>query len=371
MKLCKQSVGVTTNILFSTGRIFPRSRNWRDSIWARRGADAPSIGDNRKWPVLSPQMAPMKQDYDESPSEGPQAIPVITPSGCDIVYDSWKDHCRWNPISFSYMKWWQKDNPDIRHQYRPQLHSYSLCLLSIFRIHTETINIWTHLLGMLMVIGIMVTMLIKLDGDHIDKGMISVFCITAFICFFNSSMFHTFLCHSASVKSFWNRMDYVSIIVLIVGSFVAWLYFMFGCWPKIRIVYMCIIAALGITMIVMFTFNRFTHPQYRHFRAGCFIGLGLCGIAPALHLLYTIGFDYAIHKRSMGWLVGLGCSYIIGACIYAVRIPERWLPGHFDILFHSHQFLHISTLVGVSLNAYGLHKMAKFQLTEESCLPGL
>ena len=31
--------------------------------------------------------------------------------------------------------------------YRPELHSYSLCLNSVLRVHNETANIWTHLLG--------------------------------------------------------------------------------------------------------------------------------------------------------------------------------------------------------------------------------
>ena len=36
----------------------------------------------------------------------------------------------------------------ITRGYRPGLN-YKQCLLSIFRLHNETINIWTHLLGFL------------------------------------------------------------------------------------------------------------------------------------------------------------------------------------------------------------------------------
>ena len=37
----------------------------------------------------------------------------------------------------------------------------------------------------------------------------------------------------------------------------------------------------------------------------------------------------------------MGSLYLIGAFLYAFRIPERYLPGKFDIFFHSHQIFHL------------------------------
>lgn len=31
----------------------------------------------------------------------------------------------------------------------------------------------------------------------------------------------------------------------------------------------------------------------------------------------------------------------LGALVYAMRVPERWLPGRFDLLLHSHQIFHL------------------------------
>lgn len=64
---------------------------------------------------------------------------------------------------------------------------------------------------------------------------------------------------------------------------------------------------------------------------GVFIALGLSGVIPALHYCITDGFYNAIHYASMGWLVLMAVLYIVGAIIYAVRIPERFFPGKFDI----------------------------------------
>lgn len=42
---------------------------------------------------------------------------------------------------------WLKDNDFLLHGHRPPMPSFRACFKSIFRIHTETGNIWTHLLG--------------------------------------------------------------------------------------------------------------------------------------------------------------------------------------------------------------------------------
>lgn len=61
------------------------------------------------------------------------------------------------------------------------------------------------------------------------------------------------------------------------------------------------------------------------------MALGLSGVIPALHYVITDGFWHAIHKAALGWLVLMAILYILGAVIYAVRIPERIFPGKFDI----------------------------------------
>jgi adiponectin receptor len=54
-------------------------------------------------------------------------------------------------------------------------------------------------------------------------------------------------------------------------------------------------------------------------------------VIPAIHIVSTVGFWDAVNKASLGWLVLMAFLYITGAIIYAVRIPERFFPGKFDI----------------------------------------
>ena len=56
------------------------------------------------------------------------------------------DH-EWCPVMFASLPDWLRDNELIETGHRPQLRNFYSCLLSVFSVHSETGNIWTHLIG--------------------------------------------------------------------------------------------------------------------------------------------------------------------------------------------------------------------------------
>jgi len=63
------------------------------------------------------------------------------------------------------------------------------------------------------------------------------------------------------------------------------------------------------------------------------------------------------------WVMG-GMFFLGGAVIYAMRIPERFWPGRFDLAGISHNIWHIMVFIGAiylffgSLNAYHSRRMS-------------
>lgn len=57
-------------------------------------------------------------------------------------------HVSWTICHFHALPRWLQDNDFIWQGYRPPLPSFWDCIKSIFSIHTETGNIWTHMLGL-------------------------------------------------------------------------------------------------------------------------------------------------------------------------------------------------------------------------------
>ncbi len=103
-----------------------------------------------------------------------------------------------------------------------------------------------------------------------DKVVFSAFFTGACVCLGLSTCFHTFLCHSEWAGQLFSKLDYVGIALLIMGSFVPWLYYSFYCdfWP--RIVYVCVEIVLGLSSIIISLWPRFGEPRYRFLRAGSY-----------------------------------------------------------------------------------------------------
>jgi len=138
---------------------------------------------------------------------------------------------------------------------------------------------------------------------------------------FNLSFFFFLLC----------RLDYCGIAMLIMGSFVPWLYYGFYCHYQPKIIYLTIVTVLGFFSIVTSLWDKFSSPQLRPVRAGVFMAFGLSGVIPAIHYVCMEGWFNEISRASLGWLILMGLLYILGAMFYALRIPERWFPGKFDL----------------------------------------
>lgn len=64
------------------------------------------------------------------------------------------------------------------------------------------------------------------------------------------------------------RLDYCGIALLIMGSFVPWLYYGFYCHYKHKMIYLTVVIVLGITSIITSLWDKFSQPNLRPLRAG-------------------------------------------------------------------------------------------------------
>ncbi|NP_001301236.1 adiponectin receptor protein 2 [Capra hircus] len=247
----------------------------------------------------------------------------------------------------------------------PRCLSFRACFKSIFRIHTETGNIWTHLLGCVFFLCLGIFYMFRPNISFVaplqEKVVFGLFFLGAILCLSFSWLFHTVYCHSEGVSRIFSKLDYSGIALLIMGSFVPWLYYSFYCNPQPCFIYLIVICVLGIAAIIVSQWDMFATPQYRGVRAGVFLGLGLSGIIPALHYVISEGFLKAATIGQIGWLLLMAGLYITGAALYAARIPERFFPGKCDIWFHSHQLFHIFVVAGAFVHFHGVSNLQEFR----------
>ncbi|XP_077988949.1 adiponectin receptor protein 1-like isoform X4 [Glandiceps talaboti] len=276
----------------------------------------------------------------------------------------------WRVISFHHLPDWLKDNDFLRHYHRPPMPSFKCCFKSIFRVHTETGNIWTHLLGFVAFCVVTVLFFSHASPGYTwqEKAVFTAFFIGALLCLGLSCVFHTVYCHSETVSKLFSKLDYTGISALIVGSFIPWLYFSFYCEHVARYAYIILICVLGAIAIVVSLWDKFSEPKFRPLRAGVFIAMGLSAVIPGVHFFIRTGFPLAFEAGAVGWMALMGAMYIIGAVLYAVRVPERYFPGKCDIVFQSHQIFHVLVVAAAFIHYHGISNMAGYRYSIGECL---
>lgn len=276
----------------------------------------------------------------------------------------------WKVTHFHSLPKWLQDNDYLVKGHRPPLPSFYACFKSIFRIHTETGNIWTHLLGCVAFIGVATYFLTRPNYEiqWQEKIVFATFFIGAILCLALSFAFHTLHCHSERIGKLFIKLDYCGIALLITGSFVPWLYYGFYCEYHPKVIYLIVVIVLGIFTIIVSLWDKFSEPRFRWMRAAVFMSFGLSGVIPAIHYLIAKGFFKAVYHASLGWLVLMGFLYILGTMFYALRVPERFFPGKCDIWFQSHQIFHVFVIAAALVHYHGISEMAMYRLTVGDCM---
>ncbi|CAH8547433.1 unnamed protein product [Schistosoma margrebowiei] len=285
----------------------------------------------------------------------------------ELVIHLWKKG--WRVVHHHSLPHWLKDNDFLLRGHRPQLPSFRECFRSIFRLHTETGNIWTHLIGFVCFLILSISFLVHpgLNIHWQEKMVVQVFFTSAILALGFSWLFHTVYCHSERVGKLFNKLDYVGISLLVIGSFIPWIHYSFYCYNSFKLVYILAVLILGGFCAFVCTQDYFLSPTYRAARALLFIALGLSGVVPCVHYILIEDLQEGVHYSALGWLILMAVLYISGATIYALRIPERLYPGKFDIWFQSHQIFHVFVVLAALVHLNGIMEIAQHRLSKGGC----
>jgi adiponectin receptor len=158
-------------------------------------------------------------------------------------------------VSFHEMPIWHQDNHLVLHGYRPESNSIRACIESWLYLHNETVNIYTHLIPSILFLAAegIIDRYFNMYypkatlGDRIVFG---VFFLAGAICMGMSAAYHTFMNHSMHVSHLMLRMDFVGIVILIVGKFVSGIYVGFYCEPLLMKTYWSMVCTIYSLMLV-------------------------------------------------------------------------------------------------------------------------
>ncbi|KAF2142192.1 uncharacterized protein K452DRAFT_358630 [Aplosporella prunicola CBS 121167] len=240
-------------------------------------------------------------------------------------------------------------NPHILRGYR--FHDGKLdCLRSVFGMSNETFNIWSHAIGLFIVLAIAFyfypTSVNFSQSTKSDIFIAAVFFFAACKCLVCSTMWHTM--SSISEQKVMERfacVDYTGISMLVAASIMTTEYTAFYCEPISRLVYMSTTFALGIGGVILPWHPTFNRADMAWARVSFYASLSATGLLPVAQLIYTRGLFWAIYFYAP--ITKSIAVYFVGAMMYAAKIPEKWFPGMFDYVGGSHNIWHLAVLGGI------------------------
>ena len=149
-------------------------------------------------------------------------------------------------LSWDDLPPWRRDNAYIHSGYRHLRASYMHAFTSLFYLHNESVNIWTHLLGAALAIATAsyVYVVVHPRYESATEGDVFVFACFfsgAILCLGMSATFHALIDHSEAVAKWGNKLDYTGIVALIVGSYVPALYYGFFCKSDYLTLYLLLV----------------------------------------------------------------------------------------------------------------------------------
>lgn len=239
---------------------------------------------------------------------------------------------------------WQQGNPFLLTAYRCH-YTFAMCMKSIFTIHNETANVWTHFLGMLF---FLLCSIVLFSSDFLKPVwthyLIFVpYAAATVICMFFSAAFHLFsghYCHRVYDRMM--QLDYFGITCLVVGSFLPPCYLAFACETYLRYLYLTMILVLGSVGLIGPFFNFWADDRFYWGRLVVYSSTAGSGVFPVVHVFVLLP-----NSNANPFVLGLALMmllYMLGMVIYIFKIPERWFPGRFDIWCHSHSIWHVFVL---------------------------
>ena len=249
--------------------------------------------------------------------------------------------------------------PYILGGYRQTDTSFSQCLRYSLVLHNDVINFWTHFLPLFPWMVWFYALVSYHDLDLSHPYSYPLLCSWIGSCSYAlcSSIAHLLSSKSLLVHKVCFMLDYLGIAMFSLGvNFGALFYLSTSTSPCFS--YTNVVIAIEISLALFATIigslSDVFWSDYRYaIRIGAYMLPYACYIAPFLHrqcVCWLYGTDCVPETMHLHVLSMLTCA--MGGFFYISMVPERFMPGRFDIFFQSHQLFHVCCVVNSCLQIH-------------------
>lgn len=232
--------------------------------------------------------------------------------------------------------------PSIVQGYRVR-HSVCDAVRSLLTLHADTLNVWTHALGLVWFVAQaprMFEQLLSNGSTPLDVASFSFFLACAVFQMGSSALYHLFRCVGPDMESTFLRIDICGILSMIAGCWVLALSQGFACYPGYAAVYLAVEVALLAASLVLGSWAVTNPALYPTYYAVIWMSVAF-GAVPCMHHYLFICSTAECSTLMWTAQVGMFGNYAVGFFLFLLRFPERAMPGVFDVFGQSHTLWHV------------------------------
>ncbi|KAI1278727.1 Progestin and adipoQ receptor family member 4 [Halotydeus destructor] len=257
--------------------------------------------------------------------------------GRTLVEHDWSD--KKELCSITDVPKYLRFNPYILTGYRSPQLTYSQCLYSLCYFHNETLNIMTHVISLAIFVVYMPN---QIPWEEINyKWLPYTHIIGSFSSWIGSSVYHLFMNHKHGEQFYFDllRWDVVGIWVTQAVGASTTVYtsvYRFPLWLQIGFIGVYVILSLRALKDSMVA----NSPSKRVLGFAYLFAMRIIAFGMRRKTIQDGDASPLIH------IVMQEIWPVLGSCIAAARVPERWFPGKFDLWLNSHNLMHVLVVLG-------------------------
>ncbi|NXX94314.1 MPRGB protein, partial [Centropus bengalensis] len=223
--------------------------------------------------------------------------------------------------------------------YRPPCSSAADCLLSVFQMTNETLNIWTHFLPACVYLYVFMC-------AYVFRSVST--CMCAFICASLYVRVHVFTC--AFIFKCLSVCFYVlTSVSMCMCPFICACFYVCAhvCAYLCVYLYFCVYLCMYLYFCACFgVFLEAERPRFsKASRTLAFVYPYLFDSIPLFYRFYLCAAESCTEAAILVHYKHTVFAFLT-CFIFASHLPERLAPGHFDYIGHSHQVFHVCGITG-------------------------
>lgn len=253
--------------------------------------------------------------------------------------------------------------PAICNGYRSTNQPWRYYLCSLFQLHNETLNVWTHLIGFIViwiVIGEYSEQYDFLTNKHAWPML--VFGICCLIASLTSATVHLLHCRNSHTHYNAFMVDYIGATMYSFGSGIhafysnshRHTYFLFG---QSYLPLLVFVSWMNFTILCVAKLKYGHNPHSmtrKYMMISSMLVQAIVNTIPFGPRYFACIQDETCSLSSLNHMTILFICFALQAFFFASHLPERMFPGRFDVFGHGHQIFHVMSTITQALQFYAI-----------------